>query len=266
MIAAHSFQQSELFNGALALMGRPPQRLAMPTGSVFALRRFGLSLATRPHDAPETYAELAKKRIHIINAESVHPALRQNGYRQLIKPAHIASLPLSPDPVIQRAAMKPKWRRSLTRFEAERPKHIIPTHRAFDPEKDAWLLEAEVAQARARRFRSYPAALTRALSKASPKSLRMFTLEGPTAPRAAMLFALHGARATYHIGYTSPEARRLGAHWLLLWQALQELPTHRISDLELGLVDTESGANLARFKLGSGATARPLGGTWARLF
>ena len=189
MIEAHSFQQSELFNGALALLGRPPQRLAMPTGSVFALRRFGLSLATRPHDAPETYAELAKKRIRIINAESAHPALRQNGYRQLIKPAHIASLPLSPDPVIQRAAMQPKWRRSLERFEAERPKHITLTHRAFDPDRDAWLLEAEAAQARTRRFRCYPSALTCALSTASPKSLRLFSLNGPEAPRAAMLFA-----------------------------------------------------------------------------
>lgn len=266
MIEAHSFQQSELFNGALALLGRPPQWLAMPTGSVFALRRFGLSLATRPHDAPETYAELAKKRIRIINAESAHPALRQYGYRQLIKPAHIASLALSPDPVIQRAAMQPKWRRSLERFEAERPKHITLTHRAFDPDRDAWLLEAEAAQARTRRFRCYPSALTCALSAASPKSLRLFSLNGPEAPRAAMLFALHGPRATYHIGYTSPDARKIEAHWLLMWKAFQELPAYRISEMELGLVDTESGANLARFKLGTGAVTRPLGGTWGRLF
>jgi hypothetical protein len=51
-----------------------------------------------------------------------------------------------------------------------------------------------------------------------------------------------------------------------MWKAFQELPAYRISEMELGLVDTDSGANLARFKLGTGAVTRPLGGTWGRLF
>ena len=35
-----------------------------------------------------------------------------------------------------------------------------------------------------------------------------------------------------------------------------------VTKLELGQVDTEKAAGLARFKLGTGATLRPLGGSW----
>jgi hypothetical protein len=35
--------------------------------------------------------------------------------------------------------------------------------------------------------------------------------------------------------------------------------------LDLGTLDTQNAPGLARFKLGSGATAQLLGGTWARL-
>ena len=266
MTEAHSFQQSELFNGALARLGHAPRRLALPTGEAFALSRFGLLLASRPRDTAETYAALAERRIHIINAESAHPALRQNGYRQLVKPAHIASLRLSPDPDSLRAAMQPKWRRSLARFEAGLPENIRLTHRAFSPERDIWLLAAEAAQARRRRYRAYPRPLTEAMAQVAPEALRLFTLSEAGRPLAAMLFALYGPSATYHIGWSGPEGRRFGAHWLLLWRALQDLPVRRITTLDLGLVDTEQSADLARFKLGTGARARPLGGTWARLF
>lgn len=266
MTEAHSFQQSELFNSALARMGRAPRRIALPSGEAFTLSRFGLSLASRPRDTAETYEALAAQRIHIINAESAHPALPQNGYRQLIKPAHIACLGLSPDPEAQRAAMRPKWRRSLERFEAARPAHIGLSQRAFDPDQDAWLLKAEAAQSRARRYKSYPRKLTETMAEVCPKALRLFTLSEADQPLAAMLFALHGPCATYYIGWSGPEGRRLGAHWLLLWRAMQDLPIRRITTLDLGLIETEHSADLARFKLGSGAEVRALGGTWARLF
>ena len=265
MIEAHSFQQSELFNGALARLGRAPRRLALPTGEAFALCRFGLSLATRPRDTAQTYEALAAQRIHIINAESAHPALPQSGYRQWVRPAHIASLCLSPDPDVLRAVMQPKWRRSLERFEAGLPKQITLTHRAFCLDHDRWLLKAEAAQARKRRYKAYPPRLTEAMAELSPKALRLFTLSKAEEPLAAMLFALHGPSATYHIGWSGTEGRRLGAHWLLLWRAMQDLPIRRITTLDLGLVDTEQSAGLARFKLGSGARAHSLGGTWARL-
>lgn len=266
METAQSLQQSEVFNAALARLGRAPSRLPLPDGPAFILRRFGLSLATRPRDCPKAYAALAKKRIRLINAESESAALSELGYRQILQPAHIAELQLSPHEAALRAAMHPKWRRSLARFEADLPASATLSHRAFDPERDAWLLKAEAKQARARRYRSYPAALTLAMSQASPKALRLFTLSHDDRPQAAMLFVLHGIRATYHIGWTSAEGRDHGAHWLLMWKAMRELPARRITELELGLIDTDDGAPLARFKLGSGARPRSLGGTWARLF
>jgi hypothetical protein len=40
------------------------------------------------------------------------------------------------------------------------------------------------------------------------------------------------------------------------------LASKGVATLELGQVDTEKAAGLARFKLGAGATLRPLGGSW----
>jgi hypothetical protein len=50
---------------------------------------------------------------------------------------------------------------------------------------------------------------------------------------------------------------------ILLWQAAVWLAGQGTRTLDLGAVDTVSAAGVARFKLGTGATARPLGGTWA---
>jgi Acetyltransferase (GNAT) domain len=261
----HALQQSDLFNGALTRLGCAPKRVLLPSGPAYVLRRFGLSLATRPQDCPAAYEALAKNRIRLLNTESENPALCAHGYRQIVQAPHIAELALSPNTAAMRAAMQPKWRRNLTRFGADLPQNCTLTHRAFEPGKDVWLLKLEAAQARTRRYRGYPAALTLAMSETSPTALRLFTLSQAGTPCAAMLFAHHGNRATYHIGWSGPAGRNLGAHWLLLWKAMQELPARRITSIELGLIDSEHGAPLARFKLGSGANTRRLGGTWARV-
>ena len=51
---------------------------------------------------------------------------------------------------------------------------------------------------------------------------------------------------------------------VLLWRAMQGLAAEGVRCLDLGLVDSESGQDRARFKLGAGAQAMPLGGTWLR--
>ncbi|MGS4982034.1 GNAT family N-acetyltransferase [Pseudosulfitobacter pseudonitzschiae] len=81
-------------------------------------------------------------------------------------------------------------------------------------------------------------------------------------PVAALLILRHGTTATYHIGHTTTAGRAASAHTLLMWTAMCWCAGHGHQWLDLGLVETQRNAGLARFKLGTGADVVPLGGTW----
>ena len=249
-------QQSELFAKAMSLLGRPPERFE---NTLILRRRFFPTLASRPQLSGDGLKQLARHGVRLINAERPQdaPALRAAGFRQIMTAAHIAELDLAQPPDALRAAMHGKWRNRLVAAQAKH-EHSV-SHCAFEPSRDAWLLKAEAAQQKRRRYRALPPALTLAMSQAAPDALRIFTCCD-----AAMLFVLHGRRASYHIGFSGPQGRAASAHNRLLDAAMQTLPAFGIRWLELGTVDTEHSAGLARFKLGSGAQVRTLGGTWLR--
>ena len=69
---------------------------------------------------------------------------------------------------------------------------------------------------------------------------------------AGMLYLIHGTRATYHVGWTSDEGRTNAAHNLILWTAMRDLKARGVTVLDLGGVNTQSGAGIARFKLETG--------------
>lgn len=125
-----------------------------------------------------------------------------------------------------------------------------------------WLLVREAKQAKQRRYRRLPAAFTESWVRAGGRRCaRLFTAEHDGECVAAMLFLLHGRSATYHIGWSGPQGRALGAHNLLLWKAQLWMAERGIRSLDLDLIDTETTPGLARFKLGSGARIVTLGAT-----
>ncbi len=256
-------QQTDLFNTALEAFGISCERVALPDGAAYIQRRaLRPSLASR---APACIVQ-ARRRPLLVNAEDAEAArtLRAHGYAPILTPAHVAELDLSPPLPALRMALHGKWRNRLNAARKRlSPAHSL-RHRTFDPARDGWLLEAEAAQQRARRYRGYPPALARAMHAIAPQALRLFTLHGQDAPIAAMLFACHGACASYHIGWNSLEGRRLSAHHLIMWEAICALRGRGARVIDMGTLDTERSADLARFKLGTGAKARPLGGTWMR--
>ena len=79
---------------------------------------------------------------------------------------------------------------------------------------------------------------------------------------AAMLFLIHGQAAIYQVGWSSDAGRDLNAHNLILWQAIQELRQRGVRRLDLGGVNTQRSAGLARFKMGSGGEVITLCGTY----
>jgi len=154
-----------------------------------------------------------------------------------------------------RRALHPKWRNRLVAAEASPLKFQRVGEK---PAQYQWLLEREGLQRQARSYRALPASFVPAwqvaIASRWPNRSAMLTVRCDIGrdPVAAMMFLLHGRSATYHVGWSNDEGRQHNAHNLLLWRALGMLREQGIDRLDLGGVNTQRGASLARFKLGTG--------------
>lgn len=186
-------------------------------------------------------------------------AHRAAGHLPVMTPQTLALLDLRPEAPARLAAQHGKWRNRLRRAQ-KAPLRLTQDH--FDPARHDWLLRQETAQRRARGYTALPHDFVRAYP--SRQTLLIQALRD-NSPVAAMLFLLHAPAATYHIGWSTPEGRRLNAHPLILWYASQTLRDRGLTQIDLGTLDTQNAPGLARFKLGSGAAPWSLGHTWLHL-
>lgn len=172
----------------------------------------------------------------------------------------LAELDLRPSEDRLRAAMHVKWRNRLKAAERSGLRVSISEPR-FD--SYGWVLDADAAQQSNRGYVALPPAFVSLYHQiAGGASVRLAVAEEDGKRAAAMLFLRHGRRATYHIGWSGPLGRRNGAHNLLLWRAMLALKADGVDAVDLGGVDTRTGAGLARFKLGAGGRPVPLAGAY----
>ncbi len=191
------------------------------------------------------------------NPTGLRPSLR-NGL-PILTPQHVAELTLSgPGADDLWRGMHGKWRNRLRRALdgplTVRESPLEYTHHAP-------LLHLEQTQRVKRDYSSYPLGFLAAYAETAKDQTCLIRarLNGETL--AFMLFLIHGAVATYAIGWTGAEGRRTHAHNLLMWHAMTGFRDRGIRRIDLGSLDTDRGRSLARFKLGCGARARPLGPT-----
>ncbi len=272
-------QQHPHFAQALAGMGRPMTTYAVPgggTAQVFTRRvwpfRRSLKMMSRGPYWPEPPTEkqqfdalsiLRDQNVRLINAEDTpDDVLIAAGYRQIMTPASIAVMDLRHGPDVRRALMSIKWRNALRKAETA---DLRISMRSYQHTTDKWLLDEDEKQQSARGYRALPSAVTQAYSVMNKGQAIIVTASRVAVPIAAMIFLRHGASATYHIGWTSPEGRACNAHNLCLVKAMDALESFGTQVLDMGTLDTAASPGVARFKLGSGAQAKTLGGTWLRL-
>ncbi|MDG1116906.1 MAG: GNAT family N-acetyltransferase [Flavimaricola sp.] len=274
-----ALQQSPVFGAALTRIGLSGQIVALEDRGnavgralvmVRSLGPFGrLGLISRgPHwfiDDPRARARallaLSPMGLRMIEAEHPCPSLRLAGYRQVMTPAHVATLDLS-RPADLEAGMHHAWRGSLNKA---RRTGLDITSAPFHQVRDHWLLEEERRMRRQNGYRGWSRSLTLAMAEANPLALRLFTARKAGVTIAAMLFARHASMATYLTGWTGAAGREACAHHLMLVEAASWLANQGHASLDLGTMDTEAAPGLARFKIGCGAKVRPLGGSWLRL-
>jgi|688.fasta_scaffold01040_18 hypothetical protein len=162
----------------------------------------------------------------------------------------------------RRAAIEQRWRNRLNAAERSPLKLRVCGSKSSDYE---WLIQAEAAQRRERRYLSLPSGFVSAFQSANRKpSQALLTLaaELKHQPCAGMLFLVHGSTATYHLGWADDTGRENSAHNLLLWQACGLLAERGVQQLDLGGVNTQSNPGLARFKLGAGGRVVTWAGTY----
>lgn len=193
-------------------------------------------------------------------AEEGRPLSSQK-FHQVMTPYSTAMIDLTRDEDALRAAMQGKWRNRLKRAENA---NLHVTQADSNPGQYDWLIKADAAQQKARRYRASPAYFTTAWQREckAPDGVVILTANQAAKRVAAMMVLIHGKGALYQVGWAGDEGRAVNAHNLLMWQMIRRLKAMGIERFDLGGIDTTENAGIARFKLGSGAEPRTLCGTW----
>ena len=161
-----------------------------------------------------------------------------------------------------RASLDGKWRNRLVRAEAA-PGLQVPVRSSL--KEVQWLLERENQQRQVRGFHALPTDFVQAYIGCHADREQAFVVASAQRGKetlGSMLFLIHGAGATYHIGWANEEGRQLNVHNLLLWRAIAQLQALGVRQLDLGGVNTRALAGISRFKLGTGGRLVTLAGTY----
>ena len=189
-----------------------------------------------------------------------HDALRQAKMRKIISGYSTVMIDLdqSQDDLLK--AQDGKWR---NRLKAAQKGDVKIHNVGLRLQQYAWLLEAEARQSAIRRYAALPPDFVPIYQMGAGKeSLLILRAEINKVTVAGVLILLHANSATYHIGWSNDEGRQSGAHNLLLWEAMSKLKSKGIRWFDLGGVNTEDAAGIARFKLGMGGQVMSLSGTY----
>ena len=255
-------QQHPHFAACLRAAGRD---VVETEHGVLMLRRFGplkVGLISRG-EAAMLEAPAPKGTTLLFNAErALAPELRRAGFWRLRAPVTIADWQINRPASKLRRDMRKTWRHALQRAEEHKLKLSVTT---LPREADHWLLSAEAKQARAKGYRGLPNWVALAWAALHPKDTVLIEARYRDDLVAGQLFLRHGGVATYHMAHTTERGRAVDAHRLMLWRAATHFAQTGVERLDLGTVDRKNASGLAQFKLGSGAKARQLGGSWVRV-
>lgn len=199
------------------------------------------------------------RNLILFSPDKPMPDVASLGAIPIMTPATVAELDLTVDASTRHAQMHKKWRNRLNKG---RSADLRISNAPLPTDKPHRLLTQDESQSKARGYKNWPTRLTLAYAATNPGQAMLFTASQNRTRVAEILILVHGSVATYHIGHTSPAGKTLCAHNVLMDHAAQWLADRGIQRLDLGLINTDRANGLARFKLGMGAQARRLGGTW----
>ena len=161
-----------------------------------------------------------------------------------------------------RAQLDKRWRHRLGGAEKS---ELNVQRMGTNPGQYRWLLDAEMQQRVDRGLEGLPLVWFEHYAESRKQPARnLLSLRADVGRErvAGMMFLIHGQAATYQVGWTSDVGRDLHAHNLMLWRAIEELRERGVRSLDLGGVNTQRSAGIARFKMATGGTVRQLAGSY----
>lgn len=269
--------QSALWSRAAQMLGArvewhdPPPESALPghalirrnlplLGEVGMLSRVRLDPRGLAPGAVPLRRRLGCRHLLVHAEDAVTGALlRGAGYRRVAAPRIVAELSLSGTPDALAAQLSGKWRNRLRHGQRA---GLRITRQPLPADRAHWLFAREAVQARRRGYRPLPPAMICALSAARPGAVQLYTAHHCGRRIGAALILRHGRRATWQVGWRNAEGSARSAGNLLLWQAMLDLQGLGVTRLDLGFCDPVRAPGLTRFKAGTGARLRALGGSW----
>lgn len=191
--------------------------------------------------------------------------MRAAGFKQIITGTSTMwlDLSLSEEELINQ--LDSNWRNQLKKAKAE---NFSISFGGSKAKHYNWLLEMEKDQQNTKGYHALPLDFVPAYDQArrtlkyGRQNILSTSAIEKGAKIAGALFLLHGNSATYHIGWAGDRARSLNAQNRVLFESMLALKDHGIRWLDIGGLDTGPNAGIARFKLGLGARAITLVGTY----
>ncbi len=194
--------------------------------------------------------------------EPASESLGLSPWRRIMTGYATVTLDLSQTPEQLRAAFDGKWRNRLVAAESA---GLTVQRLGANPAQLRWLLDQEDTMREQRGVAGLPSGfIERYIQARKSAAHTVLTLRADHQGErvAAMMWLLHGSAATYQVGWSNDTGRQLNAHNLLLWQSIEALQQRGIRLLDLGGVNTQRSAGIARFKLGTGGRVLTLAGTY----
>lgn len=285
-----SMQQSWAYGQAMQAMGVSVHRAAIKDGNTLvALAQFigrrlafyiGLASCTRGPVWKNTLDAEQQARIYQLLRQSIPthawratlfspnesqaslPPAQVQGLRRVMTGYSTVMIDLRQDLDALRHGLEGKWRNRLVKAQAQEG---VTVQIGAQRKQCQALLQREGEQRKSKNFYGLPTAFVDAYIEAHERADKAFVLctaQQGGESLASMLFLLHGRSASYYIGWSSPEGRKLNMHNLLMWRAIEHLKGQQLIDLDLGGINTHDLPGISRFKLGTGGQVLTLAGTY----
>ncbi len=192
---------------------------------------------------------------------SSHALLSEAGYRRVGDGYRSILIDLAiPEPE-RREALRPTWRQRLRGAERGGVDVEIDRHgKTTLP----WLLQRTDLDRKLRGYRGASGKLALQLMlSARPDGGALVLVASHAGQRiAGILTVRHGDTATYLLGWSGAEGRRLNATHFLLWRAMEALAAEGVRRFDLGGINPEEAAGVTEFKRGLRGLEYELIGTY----
>jgi len=195
------------------------------------------------------------------DSPQVQNILKTVGFRKTPAPGYQTMwLNLERDEDTLRANLVKKWRNTLTKAE----KQGMSVEWDEKGTHFEWLMKFYSFDKKTKGYSGPSVEFLRALAQRFAPSGEMLIGRAMKDGRAigAILLFCHGRSSTYQIGWNTREGRDLGAHNLLLWDALKILKNKGITGFDLGGVNDTQAQNVKKFKQGLGGDLVTLPGLY----